>query len=310
MPNTLAHYGIQALTTRALLGATDLKWVFLGCVIPDLPWILRRIISTLLPEVNVYDLRLYVMVQASLIFCLLIAAAFAACTVQPWKVFSILSLNSLLHLLLDAMQTKWANGVHFFAPVSWELLNFGWFWPESLPTYVLTALGLLVLLWKWRETITKPPNLSFSFGQRSLLAIILLFGYMLLPLIALEGPEAANAHFIKTLKDRENRAGRLIEFDRNDYKKHPQGDTLTVWTHEEFQVAGHPGRQSATVSIRGRFISPEHLEIYDLHEHNTWFRDGASYLGLIALTLMWGWSIFRGKAYQQFFPRKGSPHRP
>ena len=103
---------------------------------------------------------------------------------------------------------------------------------------------------------------------------------MVLPLTTLEGPEAANAQFIKTLKERENRAGRLIEFDRNDYKKHPQGDTLTVWTHEEFQVAGHPGRQSATVSIRGRFISPERLEIYDLHEHNTWFRDRSKLCGI------------------------------
>jgi hypothetical protein len=208
------------------------------------------------------------------------------------------------------MQTKWANGVHFFAPVSWEYLNFGWFWPESLPTYALTALGLLVLLWKWREIITKPPNLSFSVGQRILLAIMLFFGYMLLPFTALEGPEAANAHFIKTLKERENRAGRLIEFDRNDYQKHPQGDTLTAWTKEQFQVVGHPGHQSATVSIRGRFISPERLEIYDLYEHNTWFRDGASYVGLISLTLMWGWSIFRKQAYQQFFARKGNTYSP
>jgi len=106
------------------------------------------------------------------------------------------------------------------------------------------------------------------------------------------------------LSSEENLKGDILLF------KHPQGDTLTAWTKEEFQVAGHPGRQSARVSIRGRFISPERLEIYDLHEHNTWFRDGASYGGLIALTLMWGWSIFRGRAYQQFFVRKGNTYGP
>jgi hypothetical protein len=35
--------GLQALATWAVAPATDLKWIYLGCVVPDLPWMLQRI---------------------------------------------------------------------------------------------------------------------------------------------------------------------------------------------------------------------------------------------------------------------------
>ena len=38
--------------------------------------------------------------------------------------FGILALNSVFHLILDSLQTKWGNGVHLFAPVSWEVAEF------------------------------------------------------------------------------------------------------------------------------------------------------------------------------------------
>gem|GEM_PF-5648942 len=34
---------------------------------------------------------------------------------QRSKVFGILAMGCALHLLLDALQVKWANGVHFLA---------------------------------------------------------------------------------------------------------------------------------------------------------------------------------------------------
>ena len=47
MPNTLAHLGVQALVTRTLLPRAELRWIALGCVIPDLPWIAQRALRTL-----------------------------------------------------------------------------------------------------------------------------------------------------------------------------------------------------------------------------------------------------------------------
>src|SRR5688500_1748825 len=53
--------------------------------------------------------------------------------------FCILVLNVVVHLLLDASQTKWASGVLFFVPLTWTLHNWGWFWPESLITVLCTV---------------------------------------------------------------------------------------------------------------------------------------------------------------------------
>ena len=132
MPNTLVHLGIQGLGNRLVSTRIDLKWVFLGCIIPDLPWIFRRVIIGLNSAIDRYDVLLYSAVQASLLFCLLLALACALVSEKPRLVFAILAVNSLIHLLLDAVEIKWGNGVLLLAPLNWQLLNFNLVWPDSV----------------------------------------------------------------------------------------------------------------------------------------------------------------------------------
>ena len=80
MPNTLAHLGVQGILTRAVIREADTKWIFLGALIPDFPWIARRAILFLFPQVNFIDLRLYTIAQASLAGCLLLATAISLLT--------------------------------------------------------------------------------------------------------------------------------------------------------------------------------------------------------------------------------------
>ena len=40
MPNSLVHFAVQGVVTRSVLRDADIKWVFLGCIIPDVPWII------------------------------------------------------------------------------------------------------------------------------------------------------------------------------------------------------------------------------------------------------------------------------
>jgi len=115
MPNTIAHFAINGLLTRAVISHADFKWIYLGCVIPDLPWILQRVVQSLPMPINLYDLRAYCVAQSSLILCLVICGAFSMLAKQRSKVFGILAMGCALHLLLDALQVKWANGVHFLA---------------------------------------------------------------------------------------------------------------------------------------------------------------------------------------------------
>ncbi len=136
MPNTLAHLGIQTFCSKAIIPKADFKWIALGCIVPDLPWIVQRIIRFAGLGVDLYDLRLYCIVQASLAFCLLVAAAVSLQVRDSGKIFLLLLLNCIFHLFLDASQLKWANGIHLFAPFSWDIINFGLYWPESIFTYI------------------------------------------------------------------------------------------------------------------------------------------------------------------------------
>jgi len=69
----MEHLGVQGVATRAVLRDADLKWIYLGCILPDIPWILQRFVQVALPSFDAYDLHLYVIVQgkrlSSFVFC-------------------------------------------------------------------------------------------------------------------------------------------------------------------------------------------------------------------------------------------------
>ena len=285
MPNTLGHLGFQGLVTRAVFRDADLKWICLGCVIPDLPWILQRAMMGLLP-VDPYDLRLYAIAQSSLALCLVACGAFAALSADPGRVLRILGLNSVLHLLLDACQAKWANGVHFLAPFSWRIDNFGLFWPESPLSVLLTVTGLGWLLFVWRRPGV-PIGLAFDRRGRLITAAGLMAAYFVLPVVLLSGPEAADNHSVRTLRDRENRTGRAVEFDRNRYVRREAGDVLETFAGEELTVTGEIPERSASISVQGRFVHEKTVEIVNLHTHWPRVRDLASYVGLALVALVW-----------------------
>lgn len=287
MPNTLAHIGIQALVTRAIVREADPKWIYVGCIVPDLPWILQRAARELLPEVSAYDLRLYAIVQSSLFMCLAISGALSLFSTSPRRVFAILALGSLLHLLLDALQKKWANGVHLFAPFDWELLNFGLFWPEDFPTDVMTGLGLLFFLVAWLRVPCGAADLTLPRGRALVLAGVLVPVYVFGPILFLSGPEAADNHSVKTLRAIEERPGRAVAFDRVAYLHRASGDRLRTFAGEELAVEGGKLDRSARVSVRGRFVDARTVEIVELHLHRALARDLASYLALALVLAYW-----------------------
>jgi len=296
MPNTLAHIGLHGLATKAVYREVDLKWVYLGAILPDLPWILQRITGTLAPHVDRLDLRLYVIGQASLFFCLILSAALALFSRQPLQTFRVLGSGSILHLLLDTLQHKWANGVHFFAPYSWRLSRFGLVWPESLPTYLVTAFGLGWCLFYWKRSLQAAFPLTRPDKKKALTGLSLLIIYFLLPFALLEGPEAQDNHFVKTLRSSEERKGKVIEMDRADYEYDPAGGKLHLFTGEVFQVEDLHLDHSTTISIRGVFTEKNRIRVLDHHVHAR-FRDEASYLGLGLIALLWLGAAYR--AYQK-----------
>jgi hypothetical protein len=297
MPNTLAHIGLQGLATRSLLKEADLKWIYVGCIIPDVSWIIQRLVRYVIPNINLYDLRLYSIVQASFFFCLLLCFALAVFSKRFIRTFIILSINALFHLVLDAAQIKWANGVHFFAPFNWQMTNFNLFWPESISTYLLTFLGLMYFAIKWRRSISQN---DFRIPQSVLRVWIFIFfiaAYFILPLSFLNLPERANNHFVKTLRDEKSRQGKHIEFDRARYKPNTKEGVLIIFTGEEIGIEGIRLKYPAAISIRGIFNSNQSVRASEYHIHTEWFRDVASYTGLTLVAMAWIVAFFmRGKA--------------
>jgi hypothetical protein len=307
MPNTLAHLGIQTLITRVLIRRAELEWIFAGAVIPDVPWILGRAIRTLLPGQATYDLWAYLIAQSSLVVSLLLCGAVAAMAASSQRAFAILSLNALLHLLLDALQTKVGNGVHLVAPVSWKYWRADWFPIESWPTYALTALGLVVAI-RGIGTIWRTPstNISPAPSRRQLAtAALLLAAYLIVPAVLRFGPIAADSNSVGTLRDRGSRTGRAVTFDRAPYRVRDNGHYIRTYTGEELAVVPARLTASATVSAHATFADDSTLVVREIQVHR-WPRDLMSYAGLLLIGIAWIISLSRsGSGRGVSSPRAG-----
>lgn len=284
MPNTLVHMGVGRIAGRALFRDADDKWIYVGCVIPDIPWIIQRIVSTFYPGINLLDLRLYAIIQASLFFCLLFSVSVSLLFKRSLRIFLLLGFNCLLHLLLDAGQIKWANGIHLFAPLSWGMTGYGFFWPDSILTYLLTGFGLVMVLWYWQITwrttvFVMPPSYI-----RMITSAALLVTYLVLPLLLFSGPEQADNHYIATLRARDERPGRSIAFDRCGYD--PDTRTIRIFSGETIKVTGFKWPRVVTISIKGQFVTADRIHVRAFHIHRP-FRDISSLLGLALIAVLW-----------------------
>ena len=282
MPNTIVHVGAQALPWKLLAPDTDIKWLALGCIIPDLPWIAQRIVPYLVPTVDLIDLKIYCMIQASLLFCLLMSGAIALLASASTPIFLILAGNSLLHLILDAAQTKWANGVHFLAPLNWQLSQFNLFWPEDVLVLVLSLIGLAALLFFGIRDLGRPIRLAFSPLRLSSAALLLVL-YLLLPFGLFDGPLQADNHYVATLKNYPERVGRQVGFDRCRYDSATK--QIIIFTREKLDAVGSLPDRDGTVSVIGRFTGTQTVFIDKLHVHGPG-RDLFSIVGLLLFGLI------------------------
>jgi hypothetical protein len=290
MPNLLAHFGLQGLVMQPAVRKADAIWVMTGCLIPDIPWILQRAARAILPGIDLYDLRLYALVQATLLFSLLLSSCLSAVSRTPVRTFAILAFGAALGLLLDALETKWANGVHLLAPFSWDLLNIGLFWPESPIVLAATGLGLAYGSWVVWSTCRRTPQearlLQLDPTRLGVVGMVLVI-YMVAPMALRRYPQMADNHYVATLRDRAARAGSYVEFDRRPVVRTEQGVLLRTFAGEHLWLEGDPVKDSGLVSVRGEFVDENTVAVLQLYQHSPWSREAASYLALLILGLAW-----------------------
>lgn len=284
MPDTLAHFGVQIIASKVLFRDADARWIGIGCLLPDLPWIFQRA-ALALGWADPVSLRLYAIVQSSLFFSLLLAAALSLQAAQSRRIFLLLAWNCLLHLLLDPLEIKWGNGSLLFAPFSWQLTSFALFWPEELPSRLLALLGLL--LFPAAAWLDRRREIRFLRSrQRQGAGLLLLLACLLLPCGLFTGPLAADSHFAATLLA-ENRSGSWIEFDRRPYQAKEQ--SLLAWSGETLRLEvpfGSLPEEDGTLSVRGRFLDHQTILLADWHPHRSG-RGLRSLLGIFLLIAVW-----------------------
>jgi hypothetical protein len=244
------------------------------------------------PTIDHYGTRLYAINQASLCLCLVLGGALAALSSRPWRTLTILGLGCALHLLLDACEIKWANGVSWWVPFNWRLSQFGLVWPESAIIYSITLFGLAYFLWAARRAAAEVH--TFPRGvRRYALSTALLMGYCVLPLLWLEPPARADNHFVATLSSRGNRTGHYVELDRPFYSGDGDKGYVLTFADERLEVDGIGWRGQGRVSIRARFVGVRDLAVIDYHVHHGALRDLASYVGLFLVAALWMTSPLR-----------------
>lgn len=299
MPNTLVHLGVQGLGNRMISKRIDLKWVFLGCIIPDLPWIFRHVLIVLLPGIDLYDVTLYTAVQASLLFCILLSLVFALLSTKPRLVFGILAVNVLIHLLLDATEIKWGNGVFLLAPITWQITSFEWVWPDDVTILILSLVGLVVGAWALMHQASASIDVRFKPHGRLVAAFFLLSLYALGPWALLDGPLSADFLSIATLQETERRIGREVHMDRSSYQHRADGDVVFTLANEPIRVVGDIRATSPQVTLIGEFVDFDAIRIHQLHEYRYPWRDFASYTGLGLIMIVWVASFVRRRRSQK-----------
>ena len=105
----------------------------------------------------------------------------------------------------------------------------------------------------------------------------------------MDNVEAANNHYVKTLRDREHRIGNYFEIDRGNYIDDSKGDRIITTFHEELKVVNLNLQKSEKISIRAKFISRDEIQIIDYHIHSN--RDIFSYAGLLIIVILFTISL-------------------
>lgn len=297
MPNTLAHIGIQSVLGRAIVPMANLHWVLMSCIVPDVPWMLQKLLRSMPVTLDLIDMRTYAIAQSSLLFCLILAAALAFSSRTVMGTFGILASGSLLHLLLDATQIKWGNGVILFAPFDWSLKSFELYWPEQAPSQILTAFGAIWIVTLWVRKGPEPIKIPKFSKIKCLLSAACVVAWVVGPLFLKSTVESKNLHDTQTLRKIEERAGKSIAIDRNNIIDSADGSAvLSLWTGEVLNLSSDEKAIPAEglISIKGVFENSNTVIVTNLYQHQENSRDRFAYAGLLIILLWWTHGVVRG----------------
>ncbi len=285
MPNTLVHIALQnALMYPVQRCGVLMSMILAGCVIPDFPWIAQRLLQWLNAGIDPIQLRAYSTIQASLFVSLIAAVACSTFYKRYLVAWAVIALGCGLHLLLDASQIKWGNGVNLAAPIDWRMTNFGFIWADHELTLWLSAFGLLIMVLQWNRLVIDAGSIVSS-RRRWTIFLFALLVYVSVPYQLRDKAINADLHFMNTLLEYSARAGKSIDLDRRPLKNFSGKCHVEVFTGELLRLESPLDPCHGTYSLRARFTDSETLRVENKHRHVV----NRDILSIIGLTLILGW---------------------
>ena len=296
MPSTLAHIALQAPLTVTVLGRRALPWALLGCVIPDLGWVFQRAIKwTWRGDQEVfYDLRHYAAGQASLAACVLLCLGVAALADRAGVTFAAVVAGCVTHLLFDATQLRWGNGVHLLLPFDGRAWAPGVMGPDHQLYQIVSVAGLAALFWCRRPRATGT-ELRLTPGRTGIAAVCLA-AFLVAPVATVGVLDRADSHSVRTLRS-SDRTGMRVELYRAHYfpAAEPGGAdppsarpyVLSMASEPLRIVSGLDLEAPARVSLKATFSSHRELVVDDHHVHQGSRRSVFSIVGLLLI----GWLL-------------------
>jgi hypothetical protein len=254
--------------------------ILAGCVIPDLPWILRRGFHALGWGWDPITTEAYFIAQASLFLCAPAAIAFGFLFRDSMRFAVIAMLGCVVHLLLDSLQIKWGNGVHLRAPFDWEHFQIGVLEIDTPLTVFVSMMGIVPLL--MLPQIKDEARLLAVDSIRSIGIAIALICYLAAPLMFVEAVVASDSRDLRTLASQADRIGKTIELDREKVSLSEGGANITTHTGEILALHGANDVREGVYSVRGTFVETGRIEAIRIKRH-TEGRDLASYVGLLGI---------------------------
>lgn len=292
MPNTLSHIAVQSLFFGRFVSESSIKWVVLGALLSDIPWIVRKLLGAMPDFSDPYTVRLYAIVQASFLFCLVLCVAVSVFSKRFLPTFILLSASCLMHLILDATELKYSAGIHLFVPFSWYSFDLPILKTDGVAALILTFIGgavafflsvHVVLRHRKLSSGSRLMNLDLS-TVRASVGLIALLVYFLLPIALIDQAISANVGSIGTLMERENRTGKTVKFDREWLKVQDGEVFMSTFANEDLAVENlSPDQKYNGRKVSGivEFVTSESVNFKVIHVYENYWRDWASYPGLL-----------------------------
>ncbi len=294
MPAALVHMGVQGALLRSSRWRTEILWIYVGAILPDIGWIIQRVFRYMPIQVDPFLLLSYSSILTTLTGCLIASAAIAMLTAEKQRVFALLATGSLLHLILDAAEIKWANGVLLFAPFSWTMTTWDVFHQDGPFILTVTAGSLLFVLWNWNAGIREINRAMWRLSPKNIaFAVFFLALFFAWPIPWLDAPEKSGLYDMAVIRDVDSRTGSPIEIDRAHYDS--ARNQIRIFTAEQIYLENFSAPADTLVSVRGVFQTPDVIQVKEYIIHHPWQRAVASKvgLGLLALFLMHtAWKLY------------------